>query len=80
MKLINNSDCALSHGKYVLAVGEVLDVPENVAKVWQKYAGVRPYVSPEDLEEEKRKAVEEALKAERAKVAKKATAKKTAKK
>ena len=72
MKLINNSDNNLSHIAdkdtcYILQVGKVLDVPQAVAKIWLTYPGVSVFVSPEDVEEEKKKAVAEALKAEKAK-------------
>ena len=72
MKLINNSDNNLSHVVdkdtcYILQVGKVLDVPKKVADIWLTYPGVNIFVSPEDVEEEKKKAVEAALKAEKAK-------------
>ena len=80
MKLINNSKMAYSHNKYILPIGGVVEVPQKVADIWLKYPGITQYVSPADLEEEKRKAVEEALKKERQKTVKKTTAKKTVKK
>lgn len=66
MKLINNSDNALSHALdadhfYRVEVGQIIDVPEKVAKIWLKFDGVSAYASPEDVEKEKEKAVKEAL-------------------
>ena len=82
MKLINNSKNAMMHkvGKeyLILEVGKVLDVPDDVAKLWLKYAGIQTYATPEDIEEAKKKAVKEALAKEKAKQEKKA--KKTTKK
>lgn len=69
MRVLNNSKLNLSHGVYTLKIGETLDVPKEVADIWLKLDGVTKYVTPEDLEAEKAKAVEEALKAERAKSA-----------
>lgn len=67
MKLINNGENNLLHvidkeHSFKLEVGKVLDVPKEVAKVWLTYPGIKTYVSPEDLELEKEKAVKEALK------------------
>lgn len=74
MKLINNSKNAMMHqiGKdfLVLEVGKVLEVPEDVAKIWLKYPGIQPYATPEDIEEAKKQAVKEALAKEKAKQAK----------
>lgn len=76
MKVINNSIYNLSHELngpekklYTLGIGSFLDVPDEIAEKWLKIEGVKPYVTPEDIETEKKKAVEEALKAERAKAA-----------
>ena len=71
MKVINNSIYNLSHDlyegnkktSYRLEIGSFLDVPEQIAEKWLKIEGVKPYVTPEDIEAEKKKAVEEALKA-----------------
>ena len=67
MKLINNGENNLLHvidkeHSFKLEVGKVLDVPKEIAKVWLTYPGIQTYVSPEDLELEKEKAVKEALK------------------
>lgn len=78
MKVINNSIYNLSHLDFQCEVGSFLDVPKEVADLWLKIDGVKPYVTPEDVEAEKQKAVEEAIKAERAKI--KAEAEKPAKK
>lgn len=86
MKVINNSIYNLSHNdfstkkNYYCEIGSFLDVPEEIAEKWLKIEGVKPYVTPEDIEEEKKKAVEEALKAERAKEEPKKAAKTTKKK
>lgn len=76
MRVINNSKLNLSHDKFYLKVGESLDVPNEVADIWLKLEGVTKFVTPEDIEVEKAKAVEEALKVERSKNATKKTAKK----
>lgn len=62
MNLINNSKCNLSHDKYYLEIGKTLNVPDAVANVWLKINGVNRFISPEDIEKEKEKAVKEALK------------------
>ena len=91
MKVINNSIYNLSHDvfeanqkvSYRLEIGSFLDVPQEVADKWLKIEGVKPYVTPEDLEAEKAKAVEEALKvakAEKKEPVKKAATKKITKK
>lgn len=79
MKVINNSIYNLSHNdfsskkNYYCEIGSFLDVPEDIAEKWLKIEGVKPYVTTEDIEAEKKKAVEEALKAERAKAETKKT-------
>lgn len=80
MKVINNSIYNLSHDlyegnkrtSYRLEIGSFSDVPQEVADKWLKIEGVKPYVTPEDIEAEKKKAVEEALKAAKAEETKKA--------
>ena len=85
MKVINNSIYNLSHNdviskkNYYCEVGSFLDVPKEIADLWLKIDGVKPYVTPEDIEAEKKKAVEAALKAERAKTAEVKPAKTTKK-
>ena len=76
MRILNNSKLNLSHDKYYLEVGKSLDVPKEVAEIWLKFDGVEKFIAPEDIEAEKAKAVAEALKEERAKVAAKSKAKK----
>lgn len=57
MKLINNSKLALTHGIpsqsnkdfYKLGIGEVLEVPDEVAKLWLKFDGVKEYAEPADI-------------------------------
>lgn len=63
MKLLNKSGNGLSHtikkivnGKeeskyFFLAIGKVIDVPEEIANLWLKIKGVEKYVAPEDLAE-----------------------------
>lgn len=79
MRVLNNSKLNLSHGKYTLKIGESLDVPNNVAEIWLKIEGVTKFITPEDFEAEKAKAVKEALKAERAKNVTKPASKKAKK-
>lgn len=72
MKIINNSENALCHGLpsqtnkgfYRVEVGKVLDVPEEVAKLWLKIKGVEEYAAPSDVKkaEEKVKELEAKLK------------------
>lgn len=57
MKIINNSENAICHGLpsqsnkgfYRLEVGKVLDVPEDIAKLWLKIKGVEEYAAPDDV-------------------------------
>lgn len=80
MKVINNSIYNLSHDlvegnkrtSYRLEIGSFSDIPQEVADKWLKIEGVKPYVTPEDIEAEKKKAVEEALKAAKTEETKKA--------
>ena len=67
MKLVNRSGNALMHNvfdnsqmveTYLLKVGEALDVPEDIAKLWLKIDGVEKCIEQEELD----KAVQEALK------------------
>lgn len=82
MKLVNNSKNALSHDNYILKVGEMLEVPQNVADCWIKIEGVKEFIAPQDIEAIKAQAVKEALEAEKVKAkpnkiqAKKSTSKK----
>lgn len=88
MKVINNSIYNLSHDlvegnkrtSYRLEIGSFSDIPQEVADKWLKIEGVKPYVTPEDIEVEKKKAVEEALKAAKAEEKPAKTAKNTKKK
>lgn len=79
MRVLNNSKLNLSHGEYTLKIGESLDVPKQIADIWLKFEGVTKFITPEDIEAEKAKAVAEALKAERAKNVTKPASKKTKK-
>lgn len=65
MKLINNSKLNLSHDKYYLGIGQILDVSDDVAKKWLNIEGISQYYTQDDIEKEKQKAVKEALKAEK---------------
>ena len=76
MRVLNNSKLNLSHDEFYLEIGQSLDVPKEVAEIWLKFDGVEKFIAPEDIEAEKAKAVAEALKEERAKVAAKSKAKK----
>lgn len=53
MKLKNNSKNSFidvqGRTKYILAVGGIADIPDDVAKTWLKYDGVEEYISPEDI-------------------------------
>lgn len=84
MKLKNNSKNAMMH-KYgkdylILEVGQVLDVPKAVADIWLKYKGIEVYITPEDMEKEKQKAIAEAVKKELEKQKKVTKSKQTKKK
>lgn len=90
MKIINNSENAICHGLplqknfYRVEVGKVIDVPEEVAKLWLKIKGVKEYAAPDDVKkaEQKVKELEAKIKElEEPKKApvKKAVAKKTTK-
>lgn len=78
IKLQNNGRATLVHGKYRLTPQEILEVPEEVAKIWLHIEGVVEYVAPIDLKAQK-EAYEaeiaqlkaELAKAKEAKVAKK---------
>ena len=54
MKLRNNSKNAYIHvqgrTKIYLGLGQVAEVPEEIAKTWLKYDGVEEYISPEEIE------------------------------
>lgn len=76
MRVLNNSKLNLSHGKFYLETGKTLNVPKEVADIWLKIDGVTEFIAPEDIEAEKAKAVAQALKEERAKVAAKKAKKK----
>lgn len=62
MKLYNKSGHGLSHSildkgttkHFFIANGSIGEVPESVAKIWLKFAGVEEYISPEELAELKK--------------------------
>lgn len=53
MKLKNNSKNAFIHmvgrTKIYLGQGDIIEVPNDVAKMWLKYDGVEEYTSPEEI-------------------------------
>lgn len=68
--LQNNSKATLIHGEYTLFPDGIADVPERVAKIWQKIEEVIEYKDPQEAKAEK-KALEDEnakLKAEIAKL------------
>lgn len=88
MKIINNSENALCHGLpsqtnkgfYRVEVGKVLDVPEDVAKLWLKIKGVEEYAAPSDVKKAEEKVKELEAKIKQLEKPKKATVKKGSKK
>lgn len=86
MKLINRGENNLSHSlmkefeiegekkfesiPYVLKIGETLDVPEEVAKIWLKFEGVEKVVDRAEIEAEIRKEIEAEVKAKKTKAKK----------
>lgn len=70
MKIKNNSENAICHGCplqknfYRVEVGKVLEVPDEVAKLWLKIKGVEEYAAPSDVKkaEEKVKELEAKIK------------------
>lgn len=82
MKLINRGENNLSHSimeefevegekkykliPYVLKIGETLDVPEEVAKIWLKFKGVEKVVDRAEIEAEIRAKIEAETKAKKA--------------
>ena len=55
---------------YVLKVGETLDVPEEVAKIWLKFKGVEKVVDRAEIEAEIRKEIEAEVKTKKTKAKK----------
>ena len=64
MKIKNNSENALCHGLplqknfYRVEVGKIIDVPEEVAKLWLKIKGVEEYAAPSDVKKAEQKVKE----------------------
>lgn len=84
MKIINNSENAISHGLpdkkfYRVEVGKVLDVPADVAKLWLKIKGVEEYAAPDEVKKAEEKVKELEAKIKKLQAPKKTTAKKTTK-
>ena len=87
MKIINNSENAICHGIpsqtnkdfYRLEVGKVLDVPDDIAKLWLKIKGVEEYAAPADVKkaEEENAQLKAKLKELEAKIGKNETPKNT---
>lgn len=83
MKLINRGENNLSHSlmkefevdgekrieliPYVLKIGETLEVPEVIAKVWLKFKGVEKVIDRAEIEAEIRKEIEAEVKTKKAK-------------
>lgn len=86
MKIINNSENAICHGLplqknfYRVEVGKVLDVPEEVAKLWLKIKGVEEYAAPSDVKKAEAKVKELEAKLKELEAPKKKPAKKGSKK
>ena len=90
MKIINNSENALCHGLpsptnkgfYRVEVGKILEVPDEIGKLWLKIKGVEEYAAPEEVKkaEEKVKELEAKIEKLQAKPVKKASTKATKKK
>ena len=86
MKLINRGENNLSHSlikefevegekkqefiPYVLKIGETLDVPEEVAKVWLKFKGIEKVMDRAEIEAEIRKEIEAEVKSKKTKAKK----------
>lgn len=49
MKLVNNSDNNLSHDKIYLKIGEISDIPKEVAEIWLQFEGVEEVITKEDV-------------------------------
>ena len=66
MKIINNSENAICHGLpsqsgkgfYKVEVGKILDVPEDIAKLWLKIKGVEEYAAPDDVKKAEEENIE----------------------
>lgn len=70
MILQNNTRITFIHNCYKLEPGAILDVPDKIAKIWQKVAGVVEYVDPQKAKkaQEEAKAKQAALEEENAKL------------
>lgn len=68
IKVKNNSNHLYSHDKYFLQPHGILDVPEEVAKIWYKTGEVVEFVEPKEAKakEEKAQKEKEALEKENA--------------
>lgn len=55
IKLHNNTRTTFIHNEYKLGPKGVLDVPNDVAKIWMQTKGVIEYVAPADAKAEKAK-------------------------
>lgn len=79
MKIINNSENAISHGLpgtkgfYSVEVGKVIEVPDNIGALWLKIKGVKEYAAPDDVKraEEKNAELEAKIKELEEKIEKK---------
>ena len=70
MILQNNTRTTFIHNGYKLEPGAILDIPDKIAKIWQKVAGVVEYVDPQKAKkaQEEAKAKQAALEEENAKL------------
>lgn len=55
IKLQNNTRTTFVHGNYRLEANGIVDVPNDVAKIWMQHQGVIEYVAPADAKAEKAK-------------------------
>ena len=70
MILQNNTRTTFIHNGYKLEPGAILDVPDKIAKIWQKVAGIVEYVDPQKAKkaQEEAKAAQAKLEEENAKL------------
>ena len=90
MKLINKTQNAYCHqldkDYYFIGINKVVDVPEELAKIWLKIDGIEKYVDSKDVEkaakevEAKAKEAQKVLAEENKKLKKEVEALKTTKK
>ena len=63
MKLINKTKNGYLHTigdkTYLIPAGAKVEVPEDVAQIWLKIAGIEKYIEPIEAEKEQEKAAKE---------------------